>query len=232
MEKNKREKEVRKSIPIKISKKTRETLSRPHKLIDKPPPLTWSRLRPTYNKKMLKNALVQNKNSNVETIETNLYEKIKYSITYPKNFIENNISGKVIADLYFDKNGMYIERLSMFKSYSNYLSIHVRKILRKSLHNSIKIEKMKRGPYRAIFHFHLTTGLENPLKNNKKLYFYTKGYGGTSSIDNLNEGLARVASTISNVLTLVKFLPSNIKKQNIKKRQFLRSYQNDKYWGK
>lgn len=161
----------------------------------------------------------------------NLHELISSAITYPSILAELNQHGFIKAKIYIDGSGKYIEKFSVIHGNSNFLKVHVRKILRKALGNPIQI---KSGHYEMSFEFILTTGLEdnNTGFNDKDLYFRITTYGGEKIIDEVNKGTLKFLESYTNFLSLLEYLPANQRKQNLNRTNFLNTYKSDPYWGK
>ncbi len=163
----------------------------------------------------------------------NLHEQIKQGVSYPSEFADLSIEGHVFVKIYIDSKGQYRESKSKFKFSSPFLAIHVRRVLRQTL--SMPLRNLAEGYYPARFIFELTTGLSNDqLRNleNGQLNFYKKRYGGTKGVDKVNIALTETIATISNVLTLLKHLPSAKKRHKKRLRKFLMQLKDDPMWAK
>jgi hypothetical protein len=163
----------------------------------------------------------------------NLHEQIKQGVSYPTEFADLSIEGHVFVKIYIDKEGKYQETKSKFKFSSPFLAIHVRRVLRQTL--SKPLRNLAEGYYPARFIFELTTGLPNDdLRSleNGQLNFYRKRYGGTKGVDKVNIALTETIASISNVLSLLKHLPSVKKQRKRELQRFLTLLKSDPTWAK
>jgi len=163
------------------------------------------------------------------SVAVNLKERIEQQVYYPQELAKIGIFGKVHAKIYIDSKGVYHEKFSTFKSHSKYLEIHVRRILRSALNDKLRGRFKKEAYYSTLFEFDLTTGTKS-LASEKSLYFYRKRYGVVTGVDKLNNGLVKVLSGLTNIFTLLEYLPSSQEEQKLKVKKLLTSYQEDIYW--
>lgn len=161
----------------------------------------------------------------------NLHEIISSAITYPKVLSKLNQKGIVKAQIYIDKSSKYNERYTLIQSDSNFLKVHVRKILRQALRSAHLI---KGGKYNLTFEFVLTTGIdETRLEHAEKdLYFKVTAYGGERAIDKVNKGILLFLESYTNFFNLFNYLPHNQTKQQVNEMLFIKEYKDDPYWGK
>lgn len=109
-----------------------------------------------------------------------LHHYIDQSLSYPKEFIENDIAGRVEGTLYFGEDGHLILQKSLLKSNSNFIGLWARRHLRKLFENGLPFKAEKR-PFRVAILIELEQGSpfvlggfskdqENPIdsRNGKK----------------------------------------------------------------
>lgn len=158
-----------------------------------------------------------------------VYNKIKDNLAYPQFIKKLNISGVIKASLYFNKNGKYLENVSRFDG-NNFLKVTVSRSIRKSFQYKLLSKKQNgKGLYvECFFDFRLVTDSHETIKSklySNYLYFYKSGYGGERGIDYFN----KTVSSISNIFSLLKYLPSSKKNKQIGKRK-VEDYKRDPAW--
>ena len=111
---------------------------------------------------------VSENSSSSSSAANSLWSKVSEALSYPEEFSAIKIKGKIIAKIYLNEEGLFVEKLSRFKCENPFLCVHVRRLLRKALKYPIKLATRQRGYYRAIFDFHLAS---RPLSKRELTFF-------------------------------------------------------------
>lgn len=185
----------------------------------------------------LSNSSKVNENSSSTSSAANsLWFKVSEALSYPDEFSAIKIKGKVIAKIYLNEEGLFIEKLSRFKCENPFLCIHVRRLLRKALGHPIRLAKGQRGYYRAIFDFHLASRplskRELTLKENVSdaKYFYQYQYGEGSGYDKVAIPFFKALGSIQNIFSLIEEIPSIKAHKKSRVKKLIKSYREDRYW--
>ena len=179
---------------------------------------------------------VSENSSSFSSAANTLWSKVSEALSYPEEFSAIKIKGKVIAKIYLNEEGLFVEKHSRFKCENPFLCVHVRRLLRKALKYPIKLVTRQRGYYKAIFDFHLASRplskreltLRESVRDAK--YFYEHQYGEGSDYDKVAIPFFKALGSIQNIFSLIEQIPSIKEHKKAKVKKLLESYREDRYW--
>ncbi|MFG1486555.1 hypothetical protein ABMA77_10815 [Halobacteriovorax sp. RZ-1] len=174
-------------------------------------------------------------NSNIGLAKANrIFAKIEQNLTYPEELVEIESQGHFQVTFYLDKGARYDEKRTKISTGSRFLRAYIAKVLRNSLKNldqrDLKLKKLTK--FDAVFKFNLTTsvtelGQSQLLKD--RYFFYRQRYGVSTGRDKVMNGVSKTLAGITNVLSLLEYLPDS-DATKLKKKRILETYINDPFY--
>ncbi len=119
-------------------------------------------------------------------ILSHFHEYIDEALTFPREFIENDIQGRVQATLYFDEKGNYQKEKSRISGNSNYLTVWTKKFFRRIFSHTLPFP-IGKTPLKVAMLLEWEIGMplllgsssqsstRKQMVSGGKLYFYRKG---------------------------------------------------------
>ncbi|MFG1501489.1 hypothetical protein ABMA70_14880 [Halobacteriovorax sp. XZX-3] len=174
-------------------------------------------------------------NSNIGIAKANqIFSKIEQNLTYPEELVEIEAQGHFQVTFYLDKNAQYEEKRTKISVGSRFLRAYIAKVLRKSLKNidqkDLKLQKLTK--FNAVFKFNLTTsatelGQSQLLKD--RYFFYRQRYGVSTGRDRVMNGVTKTLTGITNILSLLEYLPDS-DATKLRKKRVLETYIKDPFY--
>ena len=196
--------------------------------------LSWGALG-RFSKDLSKSSKIKNISSTSHSLNM-LWHRVGDSMHYPDELADIGVSGKVLAKIYIDKNGYFVENLSKINCGSPLLCIHVRRILRRALEKRVLKSEIEEGHYKAIFEFHRSLrrlkDYEVEMRSDglSTKYFYAYQYGGETDFQKAYINTFETIGYIQNFFKALDLLPASKENKKIRIKKLIEDYKNDKYW--
>jgi hypothetical protein len=126
------------------------------------------------------------------TLHKYIYQAIDNNLTYPSEFQDARIQGRVVAKIYFNPRGEYVRSQSQFESSQRYLNVHTIRTLRKVFAEPLPPSvKRPQGAFvvHCAFRYLLQQYEDTDLKKSEKLivgdhlFFYRSAYQSSLEFD-------------------------------------------------
>lgn len=173
-------------------------------------------------------------NSDLQVGEANhVFSEIEKNLLYPAELVEIGASGSFSVKFYLDKDGNYLENRTKISEGTRFLRVYIARVLRKSLINmNRKLKLSKLTQFDATFKFQLSTShvkLESSQVLKNRYFFYRQNYGISTGRDKVMNGLTKTLTGISNIFSLLQYLPDS-DKTKLRKKRLLENYINDPFY--
>lgn len=139
-----------------------------------------------------------------------LYDTIDEGLTFPNMYQKFGIQGVVKAKLYFDKQGKFVMKSSLFDAKNGFLRYHVMTYLEKKLANYSLKSKTNGGLISAnfVFKYKITSLKLNSFKIVDSFTFERVGFRAETKFAN---ALLETGKTLVSFLNLLKYRPDFLK---------------------